>query len=66
MAGKTLSRVRQLFRGDEEGSGGVRGDLSNGCSVFWESGYFALGDHLKTQKKLLSVVAFIRKMPQNA
>ena len=50
MAGKTLSRVRQLFRGDEEGSGGVRGDLSNGCSVFWESGYFALGDHLKTQK----------------
>jgi len=50
MAGKTLSRVRQLFRGDEEGSGGVRGDLSNGCSVFWESGYFALGDYLKTQK----------------
>ena len=50
MAGKTLSRVRQLFRGDEEGSGGVRGDLSNGCIFFWESGYFALGDYLKTQK----------------
>ena len=66
MAGKTISRVRQLFRGDEERSEGVRGDLSNGCSVFWESGYFALGDYLKTQKKLLSVVAFIRKMPQNA
>ena len=66
MAGKTILRLRQLFRGDEEGSGGVRGDLSNGCSVFRESGYFALGDHLKTQKKLLSVVAFIREMPQSA